>query len=89
MEWLNTQLSKLEKQPKSEDPVVTIAKMKAERDALVAMARPILNKPKPKPPKEEKKKEEKKDEDKEMKTPTEDKMEEGEGEKMDVDEKDA
>ena len=54
-EWLASTMSGLDRQPKHENPTVTIAQLKAKKDALDKLAHPIVNKPKPAPPKEEKK----------------------------------
>ena len=54
-EWLASTMSQLDRQAKHENPAVTIAQLKAKKEALEKLAHPIVNKPKPAPPKEEKK----------------------------------
>ena len=54
-EWLASTMSQLDRQAKHENPSVTIAQLRAKKEALDKFAQPIVNKPKPTPPKEEKK----------------------------------
>ena len=55
-EWLAQTQSQLDRQPKQQNPTVTVAQLKAKKDALDKFAHPIVNKPKPAPPKAEDKK---------------------------------
>jgi heat shock protein 4 len=48
-EWLSKQLKLQDSKPKHTDPVLLVADLKREREALDAFATPIMNKPKPKP----------------------------------------
>ena len=50
MEWLNGQLAAQEKLPKYQEPLLLlVGQIYAERDALLALAKNHLYKPKPKP----------------------------------------
>ena len=55
-EWLAQTQSQLDRQPKQQNPTVTVAQLKAKKEALDKFAQPIVNKPKPAPPKVEEKK---------------------------------
>ena len=55
-EWLAQTQSQLDRQPKQQNPSVTVAQLKAKKEALDKFAQPIVNKPKPAPPKVEEKK---------------------------------
>ncbi len=47
-EWLNKSVATLDGTPKTSNPTVLICQFISERDAFEAVARPILNKAKPK-----------------------------------------
>ena len=55
-EWLAQTQSQLDRQPKQNNPTITVAQLKAKKEALDKFAQPIVNKPKPAPPKTEEKK---------------------------------
>jgi len=55
-EWLSSTLTSLDRQPKTQNPSVTVANIVAKKDALDKFSAPIVNKPKPAPPKVEEKK---------------------------------
>mmetsp|Transcript_62527 Transcript_62527/g.129902 ORF Transcript_62527/g.129902 Transcript_62527/m.129902 type:complete len:847 (+) Transcript_62527:111-2651(+) len=60
--WLKSKLDEQQSKSKTQPMVVSSREIRAKKDALIAVARPIMMKPKPLPPKEEPKKEEAKPE---------------------------
>ncbi|KAI8610468.1 Hsp70 protein-domain-containing protein [Chytriomyces sp. MP71] len=88
LEWLNTQISKVNDQPKHVDPAVTVAQINMERESLTYFVNPILNKPKPAPKVEVKPEEETAEETDSLgntKEPAAGEEPKKEGENMDVD----